>query len=136
MTKLVFLASFRFIIKKGIIMTYAFYKVIHIVSIVLFFVLYMSASLKSKQSIKKEIIFTGVALLLILVSGFGLVAKIGIAHGSSWPYWIMLKLMIWAVIGMSGHIVLKRYFEKSGKVFWIFMLLLLLASYLANYKPF
>jgi len=117
-------------------MSYAFYKVIHVVSIVLFFALYMSATLKSKDKIKKEVILTGIALVFILVSGFGLVAKIGIAHGTGWPLWLKFKVGIWLVVGMFGHIALKRFFEHTTKVFWGLVGILVFASYLANFKPF
>lgn len=116
-------------------MSYAFYKIIHVLSIVLFFSLYMSATLK-KQNIKKEVILTGIALVFILVSGFGLIAKIGIAHGSSWPGWLKIKLGIWLLVGMFGHIVLKRAVDFAPKAFWILFGILGVASYLANYKPF
>lgn len=114
-------------------MSYAFYKIIHVVSIVLFFALYMSAARK-EQNIKKEVIFSGVALLLVLVSGMGLIAKIGIAHGAGWPLWIKLKIAIWAFIGIVGHTILKRYGKQRLKFFWTAFFLLTCASYLANYK--
>lgn len=117
-------------------MSYAFYKIIHVVSIVAFFSLYMSATLKSRDKIKREVILTGIALVFILISGFGLVAKIGIAHGSSWPIWLKIKLGIWFIVGMFGHIALKRFFDKTPKVFWFLFGILILASYLANFKPF
>lgn len=116
-------------------MSYAFYKIIHVVSIVLFFSLYMSATIK-KENIKKEVILTGIALVFILVSGFGLIARIGIAHGAGWPLWLKFKVAIWAFVGMFGHIVLKRFPQFSPKAFWILFGVLGLASFLANYKPF
>lgn len=114
-------------------MSYAFYKIIHVVSIVLFFALYMSA-VRKEGSIKKEVIFTGVALMLILVSGMGLIAKIGIAHGAAWPLWLKLKLTIWAGIGLVGHTILKRFSQFKLQFFWTAFVLLICASYLANYK--
>ncbi|MEX0798749.1 MAG: hypothetical protein WD025_04865, partial [Bacteriovoracaceae bacterium] len=82
-------------------MSYQFYKIIHVVSIVLFFALYLSAAVKGKN-MKKEVIFSGIALILILVSGFGLIARLGMPHDAAWPLWIQLKLVIWAVIGVAG----------------------------------
>lgn len=114
-------------------MSYAFYKIIHVVSIVLFFALYMSAVRKDRD-IKKEVIFSGVALILILVSGMGLIAKIGIPHGTGWPLWLQLKLGIWVFIAIAGHTIMKRFAKHKLKFFWLAFLLLTCASYLANYK--
>lgn len=92
------------------------------------------SAVRKDRDIKKETIFTGVALILILVSGMGLIAKIGIAHGAAWPLWLKLKLTIWAVIGVVGHTILKRFGKHRAKFFWSAFFLLICASYLANYK--
>ncbi|MCO4756319.1 MAG: hypothetical protein KC478_17700 [Bacteriovoracaceae bacterium] len=115
-------------------MSYQVYKMIHVVSIVLFFALYMSASVKDSKNIKKEVIFSGIILMVILVSGFGLIARLGMAHGAAWPLWLKLKLAIWTVIGLVGHTILKRFAAHRLKFFWIAFVLLICASYLANYK--
>lgn len=114
-------------------MSYQIYKMIHIVSIVIFFSAYAVAAAK-QGSIKREKIITGIALVLILVSGMGLIARLGIPHGAPWPIWIKIKLGIWAVIGTSGHMILKRWPKAAPQFFWISIGLLVLASYLANYK--
>lgn len=115
--------------------SYQIYKIIHVVSIVLFFALYMSAAIKPKgQAIKKEVIFSGVALILILVSGMGLIARLGIPHDAPWPFWLKAKLGIWATIGVVGHAILKRFAQYRLKFFWFGFVLLICASTLANYK--
>lgn len=114
-------------------MSYQIYKMIHVVSIVLFFSGYAVAAVK-KQNIKLEKILTGVALVLIFVSGMGLIARLGIPHGAPWPMWIKLKLGIWVIIGTSGHIILKRWPKAASQFFWIAIGLLVSASYFANYK--
>ncbi len=116
-------------------MSYQVYKIIHIVSIVLFFATYAMAAVKAKsnQSFKLEKILTGVFLLLIVTGGMGLGARLGVMKGS-WPLWINIKMAIWIFIGMSGHIVLKRWPQSAVKFFWAMMGLLLVASYMAGYK--
>lgn len=114
-------------------MSYQVYKMIHIVSIVLFFSTYAVATVKP-GSIKLEKILSGIAVLLILVSGMGLVARLGIPHGEPWPLWLKVKLGIWIAIGSSGHMVLKRWPKAAGQFFWIAIALLVTASYMANYK--
>ena len=83
---------------------------------------------------KSETILTGILLLLILVGGFGLIKYIGIAHGVSWPLWIKLKLVIWTIIGITSHMAMKRFPQFAMKIFWFYVGLLTIASYLANYK--
>lgn len=114
-------------------MSYQVYKMIHIVSIVLFFSAYAVATVK-QGSIKLEKILTGIALVLILVSGMGLIARLGMPHGAPWPLWIKLKLTIWVIIGSSGHMILKRWPKAAPQFFWISIGLLIMASYFANYK--
>ena len=116
-------------------MSYQIYKVIHIVSIVIFFSLF-AATAYTKTSDKKSKILTGIFLVFILVSGMGLVARIGISHGSGWPTWLYMKLAIWLVVGSAGHIIMKRFSDFGVKAFWGGIFLLTCASYLANYKPF
>jgi uncharacterized membrane protein SirB2 len=114
-------------------MPYQVYKMIHIVSIVVFFSAYAVAAIK-QGSIKREKIITGVALVLIFVSGMGLIARLGMPHGAPWPFWIHAKLVIWTVVGMAGHIILKRAPKFAPQFFWISIGFLVLASYMANYK--
>lgn len=117
--------------------SYQIYKILHVVSIVMFFALYAAAAVKAQrgEKFKLETILTGVCLVIILIAGMGLVARIGIPHGESWPIWLKAKLGIWIVIGVSGHMILKRFSQFAMKYFWASSVLLVLASYLANYKP-
>jgi uncharacterized membrane protein SirB2 len=106
---------------------------IHIVSIVLFFSTYAVATVKP-GSIKLEKILSGIAVLLILVSGMGLLARIGVPMKEAWPLWVKIKMGVWVIIGSSGHMILKRWPKAAGQFFWIAIALLIAASYMANYK--
>jgi uncharacterized membrane protein SirB2 len=117
-------------------MSYAFYKIVHVVSIVIFFSLFAKAAY-SQSSQKMDKILTGIALLIIFVAGMGLVAKTGASQGGDgWPLWLKFKLVIWLIIGIAGHVSLKRFPQHGVKVFWGSVGFLTFASYLANYKPF
>ena len=108
---------------------------IHIVSIVIFFSLFAAAAYSGKNE-KLNKILTGVFITFVLVSGMGLIARIGISHGAGWPAWLYVKLAIWLVVGGLGHMVIKRFPQHGVKAFWGSVGLLTLASYMANYKPF
>ena len=114
-------------------MSYQLYKIIHVVSIVLFFSMFAKAAYAGKSE-KSDKISTGIFLVLILIAGFGLMARLGI--NTPWPTWIYIKFGIWLVVGSVGHISMKRFPQHSVKVFWGSVGLLTVASYLANYKPF
>jgi hypothetical protein len=46
----------------------------------------------------------GTGLLILLVAGFGMMARLGIM--AQWPPWIFIKILIWLALG--GVIVLQR----------------------------
>lgn len=59
----------------------------------------------------------GVAMLIVFVAGFGLMARLGIMSG--WPTWIYIKLALWLLLGVA--VVLVRRVPEMGRV-WLFLL--------------
>ena len=59
----------------------------------------------------------GIALLVVFVAGFGLMARLGIMSG--WPTWIYVKIALWLVLG--GAVVLVRRTPELGRV-WLILL--------------
>ncbi len=112
-------------------MSYPFYKMLHIISVVVFFALFAAAAYSGQHS-KKNKIITGVMLLLIITGGMGLKK---FAAPGSWPMWLNIKMAIWLIVGGMGHVVVKKFPQYAVKAFWGSVGLLTLASYLANYKP-
>ncbi len=111
-------------------MSYQFYKMMHIISIVVFFAMFAVAAY-STENTKRNKIITGLMLVLILVGGMGLKK---FAAPGAWPLWLNIKMGIWLVVGVIGHVVVKRFPQFAVKTFWFSVGLLTLASYLANYK--
>lgn len=111
-------------------MSYQVYKMMHIISIVVFFALFAVAAY-SGENTKKNKIITGIMLLLILVGGMGLKK---FAAPGSWPMWLNIKMGIWLFVGIAGHVVIKRFPKYGVTSFWCSVGFLTLASYLANYK--
>lgn len=76
----------------------------------------------------------GIGALLILVGGFGMLARLGIMHGGGFPGWIWVKLGIWVVLGAAA--VLPYRFPALAKPLLLLVPLLGgLAAYMAIYKP-
>lgn len=123
-------------------MPYATWKVIHILGILTLF-----ASLGGLAALrmigetgrpKGTALFNalhGLALALVLLAGFGLLAKLGISSPAAWPGWVWLKLLIWLLLGAS-LVALKRAGRHAGIVLVVLTLLGATAAWAALFKPF
>ena len=93
----------------------------------------------SDQNPKKAKITVGIASLLILVGGMGLIIRaLGLTHGSdaSWPWWIKIKLILWFIVAVGTPVLYKRVSpEKRIAVGIVLMALVFTAVILAVYKP-
>lgn len=121
--------------------SYAVYKVIHLSGILMVFIAlggvathFINGGTKSHAWRKPLAITHGIGLLISLVGGFGLLARLGIAH-DGFPGWVWAKLGIWIVFAaMIGVLIRRPTLAKS--LWWVMILLGVLATYLAGHKPF
>ena len=116
--------------------SHATYKVIHLLGIFLLFsgmgglwAVAVSSSETFRTSIRRLAIAAhGAAMLLILVAGFGMMARLQISH--SWPLWIWIKVVIWVLL--AGYpVLLKRQQKPSGILFFLAPVLGAVAAYAA-----
>ncbi|AXR62640.1 MULTISPECIES: hypothetical protein [Leptospira] len=120
--------------------SYTVYKMIHIFGILLLFTALGGVTLHVLNGGTKEFsnrkivaITHGIGLFLILLGGFGMLARLGVIW--SWPGWVIAKFAIWLAYGGLLTVVYKK--PSLGKMFWFgFPLLGLLVVYVAIYKPF
>ncbi len=79
----------------------------------------------------------GAGLFLILLGGFGMLARLGLAKGgmAEFPGWLWAKLAVWAVLG-AIMMVPYRAPKAALQVLLAVPLLAGLATYFALYKPF
>ena len=97
-------------------MSYNFYNILHLISLMAL-VLSLGAlwglytyENHNKKFKKLLLICHGIAMFLIFLAGFGLIAKIKLA--SPWPFWIYAKLIIWLFLGAMPFFI-----KKSGQKF-------------------
>ena len=76
----------------------------------------------------------GLGVFLILLGGFGMLARMGIAHGARWPGWLWVKVAVWGILAAAA---LLPYRRPATAVPLLLLLPLLggLAAYMAIYKP-
>ncbi len=117
-------------------MSVQFYYVMHLAGIVLVFLAYGllvgRAMARSEDATIRTLgaIASGVGLIFILVSGFGLLGKL--QYG--WPLWSFIKMFIW--LGLGGMIAVINRMPHLGRIwFWVIVLLGFIAVLTAYMKP-
>ena len=76
------------------------YKLIHLAGVFLLFLAFGGLLLEQKSRLAKQrwvSVSHGVGLLLLLLGGFGMLARMSIHW--PWPGWIFIKFAIWLVFG-------------------------------------
>ena len=120
--------------KMEMIMSYEFYKVLHIVgAVIVFLALGSQFMVASGNDAAKKLasIHHGVGLLIMLVAGFGLIAKLQVGF----PGWVLVKIVLWVILG--GMLTLARRMSNLATLWWYATIAVaLIATVLAVYKPF
>lgn len=120
--------------------SYQVYKLMHFAGIMMVFlglggvlISHMASSAGAKGKAKFLAMTShGLGLLLILVGGFGMLARLGIISGL--PGWAYAKLGIWLFLGAAT--VLARKKANMGWGLWlIFIIGGVAAAHLALFKP-
>jgi uncharacterized membrane protein SirB2 len=115
------------------------YKIIHILGILMAFtalggtfVYVANGGLKADNKVRKAVAIShGVGLLLILISGFGMLAKLGFTGIP--PFWALVKFGIWLFIGAALFLAYKKP-AMATKLWALCVALGCLASIFALYK--
>lgn len=121
---------------------YSFYKIVHILGIALTLVALggmtvhaLNGGLKVENAARKLLIgMHGFGVFLILLGGFGLLARIGFAHGSGFPLWLWVKLGLWTAFAVIAALPYRR--PDAGKALLVSLpALAAAAAAMAVYKP-
>jgi hypothetical protein len=76
----------------------------------------------------------GLGALLVLVGGFGMLARLGFRHGAMFPGWLLVKLAVWVVLGVAVALPYRSP-RLARPMLLVVPLLAGLAAYMAIYKP-
>jgi hypothetical protein len=105
------------------------YRLLHMASVYTLIFSFGSLFI-GKNYNKGAAIAHGIALIVILVSGFGMHAVLHLGF----PTWLLLKIGIWIIFG--GLIILAKKSIINGLVAWICIIALSLSAfYLAKHHP-
>lgn len=123
--------------------SYQAYRVIHLIGIFLTLAglaglalaVANGATRQSNPARKLISIAHGLGLAIVVVAGFGLLARLGAMHGLDFPGWVWAKIVIWLITGALVAVPYRRP-DLARSVFLAVPLLGGIAAWLAIYKPF
>lgn len=122
-------------------MSYETYKVLHLLGIFFLFTSLGGVALhainggsKNDNRGRRAIAsMHGLGLLLLLVAGFGMLARKDLMTGGM-PGWVWGKLLVWVILGGLLYVPYRRP-ALARPVLWLVPLFGLLAALLAVYQP-
>jgi uncharacterized membrane protein SirB2 len=122
------------------VLSYTVYKVLHLLGIMLTITALGGLALHAANGGTRAESRTrglatavhGTGLLLVLVAGFGMLARLGASVSSGW---VLVKLVIWLVLGVAAVLPYRRP-QAARLLFVAVPLLAALAGIVALTKPF
>lgn len=121
---------------------HSFYKVVHLLGIVTLFTAMGGTVLHALNGGTKQsnsgrglvAALHGIALLLILIGGFGMMARMGIM-ATGWPGWLHVKMTIWVLLPLLGWLGARKP-QYSRATMILMPVIGGFAAWVAIYKPF
>lgn len=80
------------------------YHILHLAGLICVFIGF--GGLLSSEGAKKAMKWHGIGLVISLVSGFGMLAKMGIM--GAMPVWVWIKIALWLVLGFLPVLAKRR----------------------------
>ncbi len=122
--------------------SYQVYKIVHLVGMFTLFTVLggialhaLNGGTRGSNTGRKLIgVMHGLALFIILLGGFGMLARLGLVTGML-PGWVLAKIAIWITLPVLGSMAYRK--PAAAKLLLVAMPLLGgLAAWIALYKPF
>jgi uncharacterized membrane protein len=122
--------------------SHAFYNVVHIVGIVLVMSALGATAIHALNGGTRQTNAArglvaglhGTGVLLILIGGFGMLARLGFQHGANFPLWLWVKLAVWVTAAALLFVPYRRP-ALAKPIYLALPVLGGLAAYMAIYKP-
>ncbi|QYM80713.1 hypothetical protein K0B96_08975 [Horticoccus luteus] len=110
-----------------------YYQILHLFCLfVLTAQTFMAFANPLPENRKRTMMITGIAALLVLVSGFGMIAKVYHNHFAGW---MVVKLVCWAGLSAMAGFAYRRP-QWRAKLAFTALLLVLIALVMVYVKPF
>jgi hypothetical protein len=107
-----------------------FYYILHVISVLVLTGFTFYAFAAPAETRKRVMIITGIASFLVLLGGFGLLAKLKFG----WPGWVFVKIVCWLVLSaLAGFGYRKR--ASAGALSGIATLAIIVAVVMVYLKP-
>ena len=121
---------------------HSFYNVLHILGIVLVMSALGGIAMHAlnggtkQTNVARRLVVSlhGLGMLLILVGGFGMLARLGFQHGATFPGWLLVKLAVWLTLAAIVIVPYRRP-AVAKRVSLALPVLGGLAAIMAIYKP-
>src|SRR5688572_31629681 len=92
--------------------SHQFYNVVHIVGLVLLMAALGGITLTAEATDVRPsarprrlvLVLHGVGAFLVLLGGFGMLARLGIVQGSTWPGWVWVKMGVWVTLLIAAFV--------------------------------
>ena len=111
-------------------MSLQFYHFLHLIGLILVFI--GIGGMLSSEGAKKAMMWHGIGLLISIISGFGMLAKLGIM--GTMPVWAWIKIGLWLVLGFLP-VLAKRRVIATPLVVLIAAITGAALAYLGYFKP-
>lgn len=122
-------------------MSYQFYKLLHLLGIFSLFgalgglaAARMGARSGGAGETRAFNVLHGLALAIIFIAGFGMLAKLGMGSPGTWGSWVWIKLAIWLLMG-AALVAMKRAKGAAPTVLVFFTVLGAVSAWAALFKP-
>jgi uncharacterized membrane protein SirB2 len=110
-----------------------YYKILHVFSLLVLTAWTFAAFANPAPELRKQtLIVAGMASLLMLISGFGMVSKL---YGGHFPAWVIVKIVCWLVFTALAGLAFRRP-HLRGKLSLLGFTALLIALVMVYAKPF
>ena len=124
-------------------MSFELYKVLHLFGIFLMIAslganlgFAMNGGTKGDNRVRKLMgMGHGLGMIIILVTGFGMLAQLGIIAPAEWGGWVHAKITIWFILGAAVALVFRG--AAMSRALWVIVpILATMAGWIALTKPF